>query len=158
MFAKILSFFSLFFYNFTKNKIKSFECPKSKPATHCFFLIYENTTWTIRRLINERIDPATQHIILKIVEFVDWLQFFHFVFPGFGTLNYFLAGLGSNQVTSACCFAQTVHKPVKQRRKQALRAYCPNVYTVGSVLTICYFLQYLLSHKIVNFLGSESCA
>ena len=28
------NFFLLFFYNFTK--IKSFECPKSKPANHCF--------------------------------------------------------------------------------------------------------------------------
>jgi hypothetical protein len=26
----------LFFCNFTKIKIKSFENPKSKPATHCF--------------------------------------------------------------------------------------------------------------------------
>ena len=26
----------IFFYNFTKIEIKSFECPKSKPATHCF--------------------------------------------------------------------------------------------------------------------------
>ena len=25
-----------FFFNFTKIKINSFECPKSKPATHCF--------------------------------------------------------------------------------------------------------------------------
>ena len=28
--------FNLFFYNFKKIKTKSFECPKSKPATHCF--------------------------------------------------------------------------------------------------------------------------
>ena len=26
----------------------SFECPKSKPATHCFISIYQNNTWTIR--------------------------------------------------------------------------------------------------------------
>ena len=79
----------------------------------------------------------------------------------FSTLSFlasFLARPGRNQATSACCFTQTVHKPVKQKRIEALRAYCPNIYTVGSVLTICYFLQYLLSHKIVNFLGSESCA
>ena len=27
------------------------------------------TTWNIRRLVDETIDPATQHIILKIVRF-----------------------------------------------------------------------------------------
>ena len=60
--------FNLFiFYNFTK--IKSFECPKSKPATHCF--IYQYNTWTIRRLAYEMIDPATQHIVLKIVQFLE---------------------------------------------------------------------------------------
>ena len=59
--------FNLFFYNFTKIKIKSFECPKSKPATHCFISIYQNNTWTIRCLGDETIDPATQHIILKII-------------------------------------------------------------------------------------------
>ena len=33
-FAKIFSIYFFIFYNFSK--IKSFECPKSKPATHCF--------------------------------------------------------------------------------------------------------------------------
>jgi len=28
------------------------------------------------------------------------------------------------------CSAQTTHKPVQQGTKQALRAYCPNIYTV----------------------------
>ena len=42
--------FNLFFYNFTKMKIKSFECPKSKPATHCTVLlsIYWDNAWPIR--------------------------------------------------------------------------------------------------------------
>ena len=31
---------------------------------------------------------------------------------------------------SVCCSAQTAHKLHQQSRKQALRAYCPNVYTV----------------------------
>ena len=41
----------LFFHNFTK--IKSFECPKSKPATHClnFQSIKLIHTWTIRPLV-----------------------------------------------------------------------------------------------------------
>ena len=34
------------------------------------FSIYQNNTWTIRCLVNETIDPATQRIILKIVGFV----------------------------------------------------------------------------------------
>ena len=29
-------FFSIYFYNFTKIKILTFECSKSKSATHCF--------------------------------------------------------------------------------------------------------------------------
>ena len=35
-FAKIFSIYFFIFYNFTKIKIKSFECPNSKPETHCF--------------------------------------------------------------------------------------------------------------------------
>ena len=30
------NYFHFLFYNFTKIEIKSFECTKSKPATHCF--------------------------------------------------------------------------------------------------------------------------
>ena len=45
----------------------SFESSKSKPATHCFFPIYQNDTLTIRRMVDERIDPATLGIMLKIV-------------------------------------------------------------------------------------------
>ena len=33
---KSFQFIILFFHNFTKMKITSFECPKSNPATHCF--------------------------------------------------------------------------------------------------------------------------
>ena len=43
-------FLFLFLYNFTEIKIKSFECPISKPATHCFIFNLPNNTWTIRRL------------------------------------------------------------------------------------------------------------
>ena len=31
------------------------------------------------------------------------------------------------------CFAQMAHKPVQQSRQQALKAYCPNIYTVPGV-------------------------
>ena len=51
----------------------------------------------------------------------------------FSTFNSFLAGLGRNQVYGASCSAQTTHdqfKPVQKSRKQVLRAYCPNLYTV----------------------------
>ena len=34
------------------------------------FSIYQNNTWNIRRLVNETIGPATQHILLKIVGFL----------------------------------------------------------------------------------------
>ena len=47
-------------------KIKSFECPKSKPASQqstFLFSIYQNNTWTIRHLVDEMINPATQRII-----------------------------------------------------------------------------------------------
>ena len=37
--------------------------------------------------------------------------------------------LGRNQVYGACCSAQTDHKPVQQSGKQALRAYCPDIYS-----------------------------
>ena len=61
---------NLFFYFLMALQIKSFECPKSKPATHCFILIfYQNNTWTIRPLVDERIDAVIQCIILKIVGF-----------------------------------------------------------------------------------------
>ena len=67
---KSFPFVILFLYNFTKIKIKSFECPKctcQKPTV--LFSIYQNNTWTIRRLVDEMINPATQRIILKIVRF-----------------------------------------------------------------------------------------
>ena len=34
-----------------------------------FFSIYQNNTWTIICLVDETIEPATQHIILKVVRF-----------------------------------------------------------------------------------------
>ena len=63
---KPFQFIFLYFYNFTKVKINNFECPQ--PIV--LFLIYQNNTWTIRRLVNETIDPAIQHIILKIIGFL----------------------------------------------------------------------------------------
>ena len=55
--------FNLFFYNFTKMKVKSFECPKS-------IRNYEKkNAWNIRRLVNESFVPASQRIILKNVGF-----------------------------------------------------------------------------------------
>ena len=44
----------LFFYKFTKIKIKSFECPKSIRNDK------KNNAWNIRRLVNESFVPATQ--------------------------------------------------------------------------------------------------
>ena len=67
---KSFQFIFVYFYNFTKITIKSFKYSKSKPATHTvLFSIYQNNTWIIRHMVNETIDQATQHIILKIVWF-----------------------------------------------------------------------------------------
>ena len=60
---KFIKFFNLLFsYNFTK--VKSFECPKPKPANNCF--IFNLSKWY---LVYETINPATQRIILKIIRF-----------------------------------------------------------------------------------------
>ena len=61
VFAKIRSIYFLIFSNFTKIKIKSFECPSQQPTV--LFSIYQNNTWTITRLVDETIDPVTQCII-----------------------------------------------------------------------------------------------
>ena len=42
--------------------------PSQQPTV--LFSIYQNNTWTIRRLVVETIDPVTQRIILKIVGFL----------------------------------------------------------------------------------------
>ena len=42
--------------------------PSQQPTV--LFSIYQNNTWTIRRLVDETNDPATQRIILKIVGFL----------------------------------------------------------------------------------------
>ena len=71
IFCKILfkNLFSYFFYNF--KKIKRFECPKSKPANHCFiFNLLKKNTWTIRAWSMRRLTQRPQRIILKIVGFV----------------------------------------------------------------------------------------
>ena len=39
---------------------------------------------------------------------------------------------GRNQIYSACCSAQSPHKPVMKSKQWALRAYCPNIFTVSS--------------------------
>ena len=41
--------------------------PSMQPIV--LFSIYQNNTLTIRRLVDETIDPATQRIILKIAGF-----------------------------------------------------------------------------------------
>ena len=38
---------------------------------------------------------------------------------------------GRNQVYCACETAQAAHKLILQSRQQGLRAYSPNIYTVG---------------------------
>ena len=52
----------------------------------------------------------------------------------FGTFNSLLSGCGRNQVCGACYSAQFISldqfKTVKKTRQQALRAYCPDIYTV----------------------------
>ena len=48
-----------------------------------------------------------------------------------------LAGMGRNQVYGASCSAQTAHKNVsKNSAKQALKAYCPNIYTVVEIFQV----------------------
>ena len=59
--------FNLFFYNFTKKNVLSAISASRQPTV--LFSIFQNNTWTIRRLVDEAIDPATQRIILKIVGF-----------------------------------------------------------------------------------------
>ena len=39
------------------------ESPIQQPTV--LFPMDQNNTWTIRRLVDETIDPATQHIIIK---------------------------------------------------------------------------------------------
>ena len=47
--------FNLFFYNFTKITIMSFECHKSEPATHCFIfqsikiILGPSDAWSMRQ-------------------------------------------------------------------------------------------------------------
>ena len=48
-------------------RVLSALSPSQQPTV--LFSIYQNNTWTIRRLVYETIDPATQRIILKIVGF-----------------------------------------------------------------------------------------
>ena len=54
----LISMYFLIFLQIYKMKIKSFECPKSKLATQCFFSIYQNNTQTFRRLGAETINQA----------------------------------------------------------------------------------------------------
>jgi hypothetical protein len=46
--------FNLFFYKFTKIKVKSFECPKS------VIDLIKNNAWNIRRLVDDSFVPANQ--------------------------------------------------------------------------------------------------
>ena len=72
--------FNLFFYEFTKIKIKSFECPKSRRNYN------ENNAWNIRHLVKEMIIPYThRHIVsywrlrdlydlIKLIRFLIWKE------------------------------------------------------------------------------------
>ena len=55
--------FFIFFYKFTKIKIKSFECPKSIRNYK------KHNAWNIRCMVDKSFVPSTQRIILKIVGF-----------------------------------------------------------------------------------------
>ena len=51
-----------------KEEVLSALSPSKQPTV--LFSIYQNNTWTIRHLVNETINPAAQHIVLKIVGFL----------------------------------------------------------------------------------------
>ena len=65
--------FQFHFFLTLKKKIKNFEfllsalSPSQQP--NVLFSIYQDNTWTIRWLINETINTATQRIMLKIIGF-----------------------------------------------------------------------------------------
>ena len=65
---KLFQFIFLFFYNFTKIKINSFECPKSI-RNYEKIMLGTSDAWSLRHLSHRPIAPATQRIILKIVGF-----------------------------------------------------------------------------------------
>ena len=70
---KFFQFIVIFFIcNYTKIKIKSFECPKSKPATHCFIF---NGRW------DERLSDPSYYIEdcwiskdCRIFKFKSWMD------------------------------------------------------------------------------------
>ena len=57
--------FQFVFYKFAKIEKRLLNALSSSQQPTVLFLIYQNNTWVIRRLV----DPLTQHIILKIVGF-----------------------------------------------------------------------------------------
>ena len=58
-----------FSHKFTKIKIKSFQCPKSKEIIKKIML-GTSDAWSMSHSSQRPSDPATQHIILKIVGFL----------------------------------------------------------------------------------------
>ena len=74
----------------------------------------------------------------------------------FGIFNSFFDGLGRNQVSMGKMFYPNwdtnQFKPVQQSRKQTIRGYCPNIYTVsqGKFGTYAKFYQhFFVSNKEV---------
>ena len=59
--------------------------PSQQP--NVLFSIYQNNTWTIRSLVTESIDPATQRIILKIVGFIVFRSNFPWFFVIWGDVG-----------------------------------------------------------------------
>ena len=53
-----------------------------------------------------------------------------------GTFDSFLVGLSRNQVCGSCCSARPL-TGFNLFRKQAVRAYCTDIYTVGQTLKTC---------------------
>ena len=87
----------------------------------CTPCLWPDLLWVWARLLMQLAVLMFQRHIIHINTVSCWLYF------SFGTFDSFLADLGRNQVYGACCSAQMAHKPF---RKLALRAFCPNIYTV----------------------------
>ena len=84
MFQALL-FFIISCKNLCKNPFNLFFYNSTSQQPTVLFPIYQNNTWTIRCLVDETIDPATQHIILKIVGFqiheIDRIEFYKCLYP-----------------------------------------------------------------------------
>ena len=62
--------------------MNSLKCPKSKSLSYCLtelFPFYQNKYWTIQRRDDLSVDPSVHRIIFKIVGFVVFVKFLHWV-------------------------------------------------------------------------------